>query len=296
VFMGMPILYSPWLDFSLNNQRKSGLLTPTLGTTSTSGTELSVPWYWNIAPNMDATITPRVMQKRGTQWNTDLRYLDYTYSGQAHVEYLPTDAVARKHRFGYSLVHNHVLGRGFGASLNVNGVSDDTYFSDLAKPASSLAQLSQGSLVRAGALTYGPTWWRLRWPPARYQILQDPSSLTAAAEPYRRLPQFNLAANRYDLPLGGAFNFSGEYTRFGHPTNLTAQRTILYPQISLPMLKSYLQVTPKLGMHVTRYAFERQDPGMPATVDAQRSDLQCRQHGDSGTRNESVQPQCHPNA
>ncbi|MDO8933366.1 MAG: LPS-assembly protein LptD, partial [Rhodocyclaceae bacterium] len=266
VFMGMPILYSPWLDFSLNNQRKSGLLTPTLGTTSTSGTELSVPWYWNIAPNMDATITPRLMQKRGTQWNTDLQYLDYTYSGQAHVEYLPNDSVAHKHRYGYSILHNQALGRGFAGSLNLNGVSDDTYFSDLSKPASGLGQLSQGSLLRTGSLTYGATWWSASLAASRYQILQDPSATTTIAEPYSRLPQFNVAANRYDLPYGGAFNFSGEFTRFGHPTNVIGQRTILYPQLSLPMQASYLQVTPKLGMHVTRYALERQASGMSANL------------------------------
>jgi len=66
-FLGTPIFYSPWLSFSLNNQRKSGFLAPSFGTRSDSGIELSLPYYWNIAPNMDATIAPRVMTKRGVQ-------------------------------------------------------------------------------------------------------------------------------------------------------------------------------------------------------------------------------------
>ena len=267
VFMGVPILYSPWLSFSLANQRKSGFLTPTFGTTNTSGTEISVPWYWNIAPNMDATITPRIMQKRGTQLNVDFRYLDYTSTGQTHVEYLPDDRVEHKQRLGYSIIHSQVLGKGFSGSINLNGVSDDTYFRDISKPAAGLAQLSQGSLLRAGTLAYGSTWWSATLAASRYQILQDPSSTTAAYEPYRRLPHFSVAANRYDLPLGGAFNFSGEFIRFGHPTSVIGERTILYPQISLPLqVSSFMQVTPKLGMHVTRYALERQDPGMPASL------------------------------
>ncbi len=74
-FMDVPILYSPWMSFSLNNQRKSGLLTPSIGSTTSSGFEVSTPWYWNIAPDMDATITPRVLSKRGVQLNTEFRYL-----------------------------------------------------------------------------------------------------------------------------------------------------------------------------------------------------------------------------
>ena len=75
-FLGMPILYSPWLSFSLNNERKSGFLAPTFGTNSDNGFELSLPYYWNIAPNMDATITPRVFTKRGVQIGNEFRYLD----------------------------------------------------------------------------------------------------------------------------------------------------------------------------------------------------------------------------
>ena len=260
VFMGMPILYSPWISFSLNNQRKSGLLAPTFGTSSTTGTEVSVPWYWNIAPNMEATITPRLMQKRGVQWNADINYLDYTYAGQTHIDYLPNDLVEHKQRFGYSIVHNQNLGNGFAGSLNLNGVSDDTYFKDLAKPSALQAQNLQ---LRQGALNYGASWWSASLVAQRYQVLQDPS-LPPVAEPYRQLPQVNLSANRYDLPLGGAFNFNGQYVRFDHPTSVIGERTVLYPQVSLPLqVSSFMQVTPKLGLHVTRYALERQDPGTP---------------------------------
>ena len=266
VFMGVPILYSPWIGFSLNNQRKSGLLAPTLGTTNTTGTEISVPWYWNIAPNMEATITPRLMQKRSTQLNADFNYLDYKYMGQTHVDYLADDLVEHKQRYGYSIVHNQVLGYGFNGSLNLNGVSDDNYFRDLSKPA---ALQQQNLLLRQGTLSYGASWWAASLTAQRYQVLQDPS-LPPAAEPYRTLPKFNLAANRYDLPLGGAFNFNGEYVRFDHPTSVTGERTTVYPQLSLPLqVSSFMQVTPKLGMHVTRYALERQDPGTPDSLTRQ---------------------------
>src|ERR1035437_5071709 len=83
-FKGVPILYWPWLTFSLNNQRKSGVLAPTFGTSTDSGVELSLPYYWNIAPNMDATITPRVMTKRGIQVSNEFRYLDTAFRSEEH--------------------------------------------------------------------------------------------------------------------------------------------------------------------------------------------------------------------
>jgi LPS-assembly protein len=81
VFMGTPILYAPWMSFSLNNERKSGLLTPTFGSTSSGGVEFTQPFYWNIAQNMDATLAPRIMAKRGTMWNGEYRYLQPNYGG-----------------------------------------------------------------------------------------------------------------------------------------------------------------------------------------------------------------------
>ena len=266
LFMDVPILYSPWLTFSLDNQRKSGLLSPSFGSTSTSGIELMQPWYWNIAPNMDATIAPRLMSKRGIQLNTDVRYLNYRYAGEAHVEFLPDDRLAHKRRYGYALTHHHhELGYGFAGLINLNGVSDDTYFSDLTKPAAGLAQTN---LLRQGQLSYGGSWWGASLTVQRYQVLQDPS-LPPAQEPYRRLPQFSLVANRYDLPLGGAFNFAGEYVNFGHPTSVVGQRSTLYPQWSLPLQTAYLQVTPKLGWHFTRYELDRQAVGAPAGLTRQ---------------------------
>jgi LPS-assembly protein len=259
VFQGVPILYSPWLSFSLDNQRKSGLLSPSFGTTNTSGTEISVPWYWNIAPNMDATITPRIMQKRGVQWGTEFRYLDANYSGQTQVDYLPNDHLENKRRFGYVIQHQQNFGYGFSGNLNLNGVSDDTYFRDLSRPGSLLAQ---NYLPRQGTLMYGASWWNASIMAQRYQVLQDPS-LPPVAELYRRLPQINLTANRYDLPFGSALNFSGEYVRFDHPTSIIGKRSTLYPQISLPLQSSFFQITPKLGYHVTHYAVDRQGAGVP---------------------------------
>ena len=262
-FEGTPILYSPWLNFSLNNQRKSGLLTPTLGTNSINGIQASLPWYWNIAPNMDATITPREMSKRGFLLGGEFRYLDYNYSGQDRLEYLPSDRLTGTRRYAYSIVHNQNFGRGLTGNLNLNGASDGTYFTDLS---SNFAAASQSYLVRQGSLSLSRDWWSATLIGQHYQVLQDPSA-PALAVPYSRLPWWTLTAVRPDLPAGLVFNMTGEYVNFSHPTNVVGKRITAYPQISLPLQTAAFSVTPKIGVNSTRYVgLERQAAGVPEQI------------------------------
>jgi len=75
VFLGTPIFYSPYLSFPLHQERKSGFITPHYGSTNTGGAEITIPYYWNIAPNRDATLAPRIMTRRGVLVNGEFRYL-----------------------------------------------------------------------------------------------------------------------------------------------------------------------------------------------------------------------------
>ncbi|MDO8787511.1 MAG: LPS-assembly protein LptD [Sulfuritalea sp.] len=258
-FKGVPILYSPWLTFSLNNERKSGLLTPTLGSTSRGGIEYTQPFYWNIAQNMDATIAPRLMSKRGILWNGEYRYLNPSYSGTMQGQFLPDDKLEHKRRSSYSIDHRQTLGAGFSGTLALNGASDGTFFSDLANGSSVVAQTN---LLRQGTLSYGSTWWSANLLAQSYQTLQDPS-LPPVTEPYRRLPQVTVNANRSDLPLGMSFAFSGEHVNFRNPTLVEGRRFTLYPQISLPLQTAVLNLTPKIGLHSTSYTLDHQAAGTP---------------------------------
>ena len=112
-FKGVPILYTPWMDFPLNDQRKSGFLAPIFGGTSQGGTEVTLPYYWNIAANQDATFSPRIMLKRGLMLNNEYRYLGRDYAGELHVDVLPNDAVADRDRARFALNHNQALANGF---------------------------------------------------------------------------------------------------------------------------------------------------------------------------------------
>lgn len=252
VFLGTPILYSPWLNFSLNNERKSGLLTPTAGSTSKGGIEFTQPFYWNIAPNMDATVAPRYMEKRGTLWSGEYRYLQSNYNGIIRGQYLNQDKLENDiRRSSYSVIHRQNLGYGFYGTLDLNGVSDDTFFSDLG---SGSAVVSRTNLLRQGTLSYGGSWWSANLLAQRYQTLQDPD-LPPVTEPYRRLPQVTVNANRSDLPLGMTFGFMGEYVDFrsANPATDEGKRIIMYPQLSLPLQTDILSITPKIGLHSTRY-------------------------------------------
>lgn len=261
-FKGVPFLYTPIMSFSLNNQRKSGFLPPTFGANSKIGFQYSQPYYWNIAPNMDATISSRLMTKRGLQLNADFRYLDYNYSGTSRFEYLPNDSATGETRYAYSIQHRQNLGAGFTGSLNLNGVSDSTYFTDLS---TRISNTSQVNLLRQGVLNYAANWWSASMSVDKYQTLQIPDQ-PPVTTPYARLPRVLLNAARYDLPGSLAFNFQGEYVNFSHPTKVDGQRTAFYPQLSLPLQSTAFYVTPKIGAHVTSYGLDRQQAGASDSI------------------------------
>ncbi len=262
MFKGVPMLYTPWLSFSLNNARKSGMLSPIFGSTSQSGLELSLPYYWNIAPNMDATLTPRTITKRGVQWDGEFRYLDYNYSGAMRGEYLPTDQVTHTTRSMFSVQHQQNFGQGFSGSVDLNGVSDNTYFTDLS---TSITNIATDNLVRQGVLAYTSSWWSASMMAQSFQTLQDPA-LPPVIAPYHRLPQFSLNAYRPDFPLGSTFAFKGEYVNFSNPAMVEGKRTTVYPQLSLPLQTAAFYVTPKVGFSSTSYALENQAIGTPAQI------------------------------
>lgn len=263
-FKDVPILYSPWMSFTLDNQRKTGLLAPTIGSTSKSGLEVTTPFYWNIAPNMDATIAPRIMSKRGTQWSGEYRYLNQSYSGQIAGEYLGNDQITHTNRDALTIVHNQDFGYGFTGSLNLNKVSDDTYFTDLS---TRLSNITQTNLIRQGVLSYGAGWWSASVMAQRFQTLQDPSQPPVAI-PYDRLPQVLVNADRPDMPFGTEMLFSGEYVDFSNPTGTTVEgkRTTFYPQLAYPIQTAAFYVTPKVGLHSTSYQLTQQAVGVPDKI------------------------------
>jgi LPS-assembly protein len=242
-FKGVPLLYTPWMNFPLDGRRLSGFLSPTYGTTSSSGMELTVPIYLNLAPNYDATISPRIMSKRGTLLNNEFRFMSPSYAGELHYDFLKNDRITNTTRTRTAFTHAQNLGGGFGLSTNFNRVSDDTYFSDLS---SSVYGGTQTQLLNEGLLTYGGGWWSASIRGQTYQTLQN------AAVPYQRLPQINLSGQQ--STGNSLISMTNEYVDFRHPTKVNGQRLLLYPSITYALLSDpgfYLK--PKLGVHHTQY-------------------------------------------
>lgn len=247
-FMGLPILYSPWMDFPLNDQRKSGFLAPVFGGTTKGGSELTVPYYWNMAPNRDMTIAPRVMAKRGVLLNNEFRYLEPGYSGELHLDVLPGDRVANRSRSRIGVQHSQAFIPGVSGYLNLNSVSDDNYYRDLADSVSSTSQVN---LLQEGGLDYSAGWWSAALRVQRYQTLQDPAAPIVA--PYKRLPQ--VTVNAQHGYSAASLAFAGEYVDFAHPTMENAQRLVLNPSVSYPLVSQpAFYLTPKIALHSTHYS------------------------------------------
>ncbi len=141
MFKDTPILYMPWLDFPLNNQRKSGLLPPGFGTSVSGGFEYTQPWYWNIAPDMDATITPKIFTKRGVQAGGEYRYLESSFNGTAATEILPNDRGSDgANRSLLAITHEQKFSPQWSGAINLQKVSDDNYFRDLSTRISATSQ------------------------------------------------------------------------------------------------------------------------------------------------------------
>ncbi|QBJ77656.1 LPS-assembly protein LptD [Aquitalea sp. USM4] len=250
-FQGVPILYTPWIDFPLDGSRKSGLLTPTFRS-GTTGFDIALPYYWNIAPNFDATFTPHINLKRGTMLAGEFRYLEPDYEGSIYTEQLRNDKLTHTNRYAWYATHKQNLLPGLTFGYDYNYVSDTKYFDDFGDRT---LQAINVNLLRQAWTKYNTNWQggnleaMLRV--QRYQTLEDP--LIPADQPYARLPQLTLVANQ-QLPSGFSFNLQGDLTRFSHPTLQTGDRFVAYPSVTWNLLdKSWGFFRPKFGVNYTKY-------------------------------------------
>ncbi len=251
-FKDVPFLYLPWMNFSYGGQRKTGFLAPIFGNTVRSGAEVSVPFYWNIAPNYDATITPRYMSKRGLMFNNEFRYMGQNLGGQLMFDILPNDLRTNETRYGVNFNHNQWLGNGWTGTLYYERASDSNYFRDLANNVAFTARTNlpqqamvsySGGLGRDGSLTFNALM-------QQFQTLQDP--LATIVSPHKRLPQFTLNAAKRNV-YGLDFDLNSSWTHFSHPTLQDGMRLAFYPSISVPLQNSWGYIRPRVGVHHTRY-------------------------------------------
>jgi len=254
-FKGVPILYSPYIAFSYGGQRKSGFLAPSYGSTSLSGFEFSIPYYWNISPNRDATITMRELSKRGVQLQGQFRYLEEKYSGIANLEYLPSDNQTGNNRYYTNLKHQQSLGNGWSAGYAFEKTSDNLYFSELS---TRITSTSRVLLPQQFNVDYADETWRFNG------IAQQFQTLDGVSYPYERLPQLTLSGSKYygDIKANlytQLVAFDTNSSNINAALLTTGTRLTAYPSLTESFTRSYGYITPKVGVHMTSYTLNN-DP------------------------------------
>jgi LPS-assembly protein len=258
-FLDVPILILPRLSFPLSDQRVSGWLPPTLDFTTGSGIELGVPYYWNIAPNRDATVTPAISTRRGFAVNGEFRYLEPTYSGRLNLDLLPYDQVYEDTRYWLTFDHLGRLGDNARYSATVERVSDDKWWNDFPRRHLALTPRLLPLVVQAekdfgspalGAELYART--------QRWQVLQAPNTMEA---PFDRAAQFGLRSSG-NLLAGTQYAFETEANRFTLPqnpgyssTNTPSNGSRLHAQgwVNRPFREPGWWVTPSLLFNAASY-------------------------------------------
>jgi LPS-assembly protein len=257
-FKGVPLLPIPYISFPLSDKRKSGFLPPTFGLDNVNGVEVSVPYYWNIAPNRDATLYPAIMSKRGVDLGGEFRYLEASYEGTVRGDFMPSDKLRGINRWGLSSTHTGTIEPGLigkaNLSLSLNRVSDDNYWRDFSRVSPSLTQrlLSNDMSLSWSSGDFSNTLRTLKW-----QTLQDATA--PIVPPYDRLPQLTSTYSRTDLK-GFDVTATADFTRFQSDATLTGQvngqRTYGLLQVSRPWTNAAGFITPKLQLHSTQYQFD----------------------------------------
>lgn len=214
-FQGVTILALPTLSFPVTGERKSGWLPPTVNIDSRSGFELTVPYYWNIAPNRDATLAPRVLTRRGLGVDAEYRYLEPSWAGTAKLNGLPDDRVAGRSRYAIGWRHEQRWGAG-RLDVDATRVSDDDWWKDFPRVTADLTPRLLSSSARyerplgafgIQALAYAQT--------QDWQLLQDPDAPIVA--PYARRAQLGLAGSGASGPVELALET--EFNRFDQPAD-----------------------------------------------------------------------------
>ncbi|PHS69173.1 MAG: organic solvent tolerance protein [Methylophaga sp.] len=250
----VPVFYTPYISFPLNDERKSGFLTPSVGNSDETGFDVSTPYYWNISPDKDVTLTPRYMSERGLMLNGEFRYLYERGDGKINAAFLASDNLRKngddinphhnEDRQHFSWQHTSAFLSGWRTNVDYNYVSDDEYLEDFG---SNLSLASTTHLNRKVDVTYNGDNWDF------IGRLQGYQTLTEVNKPYQRLPQLRLRGSLPDQAMGLTYALTTEYVDFDHDDLVAGHRIDFEPSMSLPLESSAGFITPRIALRHTRY-------------------------------------------
>ena len=276
----VPILYLPYFSFPVSNQRKSGFLYPKIGSSSNSGLEIEAPYYWNIAPYMDATITPYYMSERGTQLKTEFRYLTDLQSGNINIEYLNKDnsiTLNDDARYLLRLKHIGTFSDNFRAYIDYTTISDDNYLVDIG---STEYSSNDAYLYQIGELSYFGEHWQTTIKIQDFEVLGNHQSS------YKTLPHIEVLVQQpftllSEQAVQGQFELYSELTRFKAETNqqLSANRYHIEAGLSVPVSTPAWFLNSELKLMHTYYQQNNIQEGSELTKNVNRTLPKVRFHG-----------------
>jgi len=258
-FKDVPVLYVPWISFPLSGRRQTGLLFPTFGTSSRNGVTLSVPWYWNIAPNRDLTLTPTIYTKRGVNLGTELRMLQQQGRGSLSVNLMPNDRLTGHTRDYERLTTEWRLPAAWRLNVDATNVGDVHYFEDFSQG----TQVSSTVfLPRRVALSRSSDLWRLGAEALQFQTLDE--ALAVLNRPYAQLPRLS-ARTRLDGTSGWRAVLEAEAVNFTRDVGVTGWRASLAPALSWQLLRPGYYLRPGVSWDYATYQLSGVAPGASRT-------------------------------
>lgn len=231
-FKGIPFLYTPYIEFPISDKRRSGLLFPEIGNSTSRGVELAIPWYWNIAPNQDAVITPRFMKKRGLELGGNYRYLTQSTKGELIGSYLAEDDITQDERYQVRYQQHSRILPNLLFDVDLQDISDADYFNDFSN---SLGGTSQTHLYRNATLRYTINNWQMQ---ALVQNIKTIDTTTATLNrPYQRLPQLTLKGDSAIANGPLLFTLDSEFVDFSHEddSKIIGTRSTIQSGLRLPL-------------------------------------------------------------
>ena len=294
IFHGMPLLAAPQMSIPLNGERRSGFLAPTFFVDNLGGLEMSLPYYVNLAPNRDYTLTTTPMTQRGVMFSNEFRYLESLdpnkpFAGTAVFEFMPADELRKSSRWGMSVQHNGWADEKNALTfmMDINLVSDNNYWSDFTNVSNTsnnkLIQRVLSSTVTV-AKAWGPTTAAVNL--TQWQTQQGTDASTAIAPPFDKLPQLTLKYFEADkhgfdwsidsdlthFSVNRVFYCSfSQYASSSYCNQKNATRMVVNNQLSRPFVTSYGYFTPKLMINARQYEYDETYYGTYGTSAASSS-------------------------
>ncbi|WP_240905695.1 LPS-assembly protein LptD [Thiorhodococcus mannitoliphagus] len=259
-FADVPLLYTPYLRFPIDGRRRSGMLIPTFGSSEETGTDISLPYYWNIAPNMDATIIPRYMSTRGLMLGGQFRHLSSFQHLEIDGEILPHDQKAENEgvRGAYRIKQGGWLGSRWSSSVDYAAVSDDQYLQDFGNrlDVTSVRNLSQRADVR-----YRGDGWGLIGRLQQFQTVD--ASIPPEDRPYGQLPHIEFNVDPKTWNKLAELDFDAQYDYFDHNNAVHGSRVVALPSLRAPLRRSFGYLIPRARLYYTGYDLTGQEEGAP---------------------------------